>query len=345
VTTALAETTRGGIVESVHHGAIAVVDVAGGLVAGAGDVERVFFYRSSAKPFQAIPVVESGAADRFRWTERELALCCASHSGEPHHQAEVRAMLAAIGLTPEALQCGCVTPYNATEGARVAAGLVELSPLQCDCSGKHAGMLATCVHEGLPIDSYLDPAHPLQRRILQVMAEALRMPADAIVLGTDGCSLPTFAAPLRAFATSWATLADPDAAPVGAGREHAAALKRLRAAMLAAPENVAGTGEFVTTLMRLGEGRIVAKSGAEGLICLAVPERGLGIATRVLDGSFRTHPVVVAETLRQLDLLDAGTIDAILDAHSPELRNHNRRHVGDIRPAFVLRGSAVGGRG
>jgi L-asparaginase II len=336
VPTALAETTRGGIVESVHHGAIAVVDVAGNLVASAGDVERVFFYRSSAKPFQAIPVVESGAADRFGWTERELALCCASHSGEPHHQAEVRAMLASLGLTPDALQCGCVVPYNEAEGARVAAGLVELSPLQCDCSGKHAGMLATCVHEGLPIETYLDPAHPLQRRILGIMADVLRRPADTIVLGTDGCSLPTFAAPLRAFAASWATLADPDAAPLGAGREHAPALRRLRAAMLAAPENVAGTDELVTDLMRLGEGRIVAKSGAEGLICLALPEHGLGVAIRVLDGSFRTHPVVVAETLRQLDLIDPATIDAILTAHSPAIRNHNRRHVGDIRPAFAL---------
>ncbi|HEU5430975.1 MAG TPA: asparaginase [Thermomicrobiales bacterium] len=334
--TVLAETTRGGIVESVHRGAIAVVDSAGHLVAAAGDVAQVFFYRSSAKPFQAIPVVESGVADRFGWTERELALCCASHSGEPHHQAEVRAMLASIGLTPDALQCGCVVPYNDAEGARVAAGIVEMSPLQCDCSGKHTGMLATCVHEGLPIDTYLEPSHPLQRRILSLMAELLRMPADAIVLGTDGCSLPTFAAPLRAFAASWATLADPDAAPSGAGREHARALRRLRAAMLAAPENVAGTGEFVTDLMRLGEGRIVAKSGAEGLICLALPERGLGIAIRILDGSFRAHPVVVAETLRQLDAIDRPTIDALLATHSPELRNHNRRHVGDIRPAFGL---------
>jgi L-asparaginase II len=338
VPTVLAETTRGGIVESVHHGAIAVVDVAGNLVASAGDVERVFFYRSSAKPFQAIPVVESGAADRFGWTERELALCCASHSGEPHHQAEVRAMLASLGLTPDALQCGCVVPYNEAEGARVAAGLVELSPLQCDCSGKHAGMLATCVHEGLPLDAYLDPAHPLQRRILGIMADVLRMPEREIVLGTDGCSLPTFAAPLRSFATSWATLANPDVAPPSAGQAHAPALRRLRAAMLAAPDNVAGTGELVTDLMRLGEGRIVAKSGAEGLICLAIPDRSLGIAIRILDGSFRAHPVVVAETLRQLDLLDWPTIDAILATHSPELRNHNRRHVGDIRPAFTLRG-------
>jgi L-asparaginase II len=339
--TVIAETTRGGIVESVHHGVIAVADVSGEVVASAGDPERVVFYRSSAKPFQAIPVVESGAADRFGFTPGDLALCCASHSGQPRHQHEVLAMLGKIGLGVDALQCGCVVPYNEAEGARVAAGLCDPSPLQCDCSGKHAGMLAVCVHEGLPLGSYLEPDHPLQRRVLGIMAEVLRVPEDAIALGTDGCSLPTFAAPVAAFARSWATLAAPDAAPVGQGREHAAALTRLREAMIAVPENVAGDGELVTDLMALAGGRVCAKSGAEGLICLALPERGLGIAIRVLDGSFRAHPVLVAETLRQLGALDDGTIAAVLERHPTELRNHNRRLVGAIRAAFALRGAAV----
>lgn len=332
----LAETTRGGLVESVHHGIIAVANVAGDLIARAGDPERVVFYRSSAKPFQAIPVIESGAADRFALTPRELALCCASHSGQPHHQAEVAAILAKIGLDAGALRCGCVVPYDETEGARVVAGLAPRSPLQCDCSGKHAGMLAVCVHEGLPIDTYLEPAHPLQQRILGIMATVLRLPAAAIGRGTDGCSLPTFAAPVAAMARSWATLADPDGAPEGQGRQHAAALGRLAAAMVAAPENVAGDGEFVTDLMDLAGGRIVAKSGAEGLICLAVPGRGLGIAVRILDGSFRAHPVVVGDILRQLDALDDATLAAIAARHPATIRNHNGWPVGEMRPAFTL---------
>ena len=334
----LVETTRGGIVESVHHGVIAVADVSGELVASAGDPNRVVFYRSSAKPFQAIPVVESGAADRFGFTPRELALCCASHSGEPHHQAEVSAMLAKVGLGVEALRCGCIVPYNDEEGARVAAGLVPMSPLQCDCSGKHAGMLAVCVHEGLPTESYLEPEHPLQRRILAIMAEVLRVPVGAIGLGTDGCSLPTFAAPVASFACSWATLADPEAAPAGQGREHATALGRLAAAMVEAPENVAGEGEFVTDLMAISGGRVVAKSGAEGLFCLALPERGLGVAVRVLDGSFRAHPVVVAALLHQLGALDEATLAAIAERHPAAIRNHNGWHVGELRSAFVLGG-------
>jgi len=332
----LTEATRGGLVESVHHGAIAVAHVSGDLVASAGDPDRVVFYCSSAKPFQAIPVVESGAADRFGFTLRELALCCASHSGEPRHQAEVAGMLAKIGLDAGALRCGCVVPYNKAEGARVAAGLVAPSPLQCDCSGKHAGMLAVCVHEGLPLETYLEPSHPLQRRILGIMAEALRVEVGEIVLGTDGCSLPTFAAPVAAFARSWATLADPEAAPPGQGREHAPALRRLAGAMVAAPENVAGEGEFVTDLMALAGGRVVAKSGAEGLICLALPERGLGIAVRILDGSFRAHPVVVLDLLRRLNALDAATLAAIAERHPGAIRNHNGWRVGEIRAAFAL---------
>jgi len=332
----LAETTRGGRVESVHHGIIAVVDGAGRLVAHAGDPDRVAFFRSSAKPFQAIPVVESGAADAFGFTPAELALCCASHNGERRHQTQVAAMLAKIGLGPEALRCGASLPSDPMERARVVAGLVPPSPLQCDCSGKHTGMLAACVRLGYPLDSYLEPAHPLQRQILAIMGEVLGLDEGEIALGTDGCSLPTFGAPLRAFAAAYAALAAPERVAAGRGGAHAAALDRLRRAMTAHPENVAGQGELVSDLMRLSDGRIAAKSGAEGLICLALPEAGLGVAIRVLDGTFRAHTVVVAAVLEQLGLIEPAVIAAILDAHPPVLRNHNGWEIGALRPAFRL---------
>jgi L-asparaginase II len=337
----IAETTRGGIVESVHHGVVVAVDARGEIVASAGDPELVVFFRSSAKPFQAIPVIESGAANAFGITPAELALCCASHEGSPEHQRQVAALLAKLGLSPADLQCGCPLPGDEAEAARVVLGEVARSPLQCDCSGKHAGMLATIVHERLTRHDYLDPDHPLQRCILGIMAEVLRVPEETIVLGTDGCSLPTFGAPVRAFATAFAALAAPHDAPPSAGGEHAAALDRLRAAMIAHPENVAGHGQFVTDLIAMSDGRIVAKSGAEGLICLGVPERGLGIAVRVLDGSFRTHPAIVLAALEQLDVLDAPTREAIAERHSSELRNHNGWRVGEIRPVFQLRRGAM----
>jgi L-asparaginase II len=336
VLTRLAEVTRGGIVESVHEGMIAVVDVDGNLVASAGDPEAVIFYRSSAKPFQAIPVIESGAADHYGFTPAELALCCASHYGSQLHQSQVTAMLAKLDLNPAALQCGAPLPADDTEFGRIMEGLVPRSPLHCDCSGKHTGMIATALHLGLPIEGYLELEHPIQQRILQVMAEVCRVPVDSFVLGTDGCSVPTFGAPIRAFATSWAALAAPERVPEGAGRQYASTLNRLREAMIAFPENVSGNGALVATIMHAGGGDFVCKSGAEGLICLGVPAAGLGIAIRVADGSFRAHAPIVVSVLEQLGLIRPEQTDTILSAHSTQLRNHNGRHVGDIRAAFEL---------
>ena len=339
--TVIAETIRGGIVESIHHGVVVAVDTRGEVAASAGNPDHVVFFRSSAKPFQAIPLIESGAADAYGFTPAELALACASHYGSPEHKRQVAAMLAKIGLSETDLRCGCPLPIDADEAARIVTGAVAPSPLQCDCSGKHAGMLATIVHERGSTDDYLDPNHPLQRRILGVMSEVLRTPREEIALGVDGCSLPTFGAPLRAFATAFAALAAPTSVPVDCGRDHAAALDRLRAAMTAHPENVSGHGDLVTDLMDISGGRIVAKSGAEGLICLAVPERGLGIAVRILDGSFRVHPEVVLATLAQLDILDAAAREAIAARHSPQVRNHNGWLVGEYRPAFRLKVAAA----
>lgn len=339
--TVIAETTRGGIRESIHHGVVVAVDAAGEIVAAAGDPEQVVFFRSSAKPFQAIPVIESGAADAFGFTLAELALCCASHEGSPDHQRQVAVMLAKIGLSAADLQCGCPLTGDEQEAARIVLGLVARTPLQCDCSGKHTGMLATIVLEGLSQEDYLDPGHSLQRRILGIMAEVMRMPVSSIVLGTDGCSLTTFGAPLRAFATAFAALAAPERVAEGAGREHAAALNRLRQAMVSHPVNVSGEGNLVATLMELSSSRVAAKTGAEGLLCLAVPERELGIAIRIADGTYRAHAVVAVAALEQMGILDVATRQAILAQHSPELRNHNNRLVGEIRPVFRLAGPAV----
>jgi L-asparaginase II len=336
VSVLLAEVTRGGAVESVHAGTIAVVDTNGRLVASVGDAETFAYFRSSAKPFQAIPVVESGAADAFGFTPAELALCCASHYAEPHHQHEVKAMLAKIGLDEGALRCGIPLPSDEEEAGRIIAGLVPRSPLQCDCSGKHSGMLATCVHLGYPIDSYLDPDHPAQRTIRGIVAGVCRVPLDSLRIGFDGCSVPTFGTSIRAFATAFAVLAQPERVAEEAGGRHADALNRLRSAMIAHPDNVSGTGDLVTTLMSVGGGKIAAKTGAEGLICLALPNHGLGIAIRVADGSFRSHPVIVAAVLEQLGLVGSSVIASVMEKHPSEVRNHNGWHVGDMRAAFQL---------
>ena len=336
VPTELAEVTRGGIRESLHHGIVAVADSDGKIVASAGDPDQVAFFRSSAKPFQAIPLIESGAADRFGFTPAELALCCASHAGSREHQRQVAAMLAKLGLDVPALQCGVVRPGDAEEAGRVSAGLIAPSPLQCDCSGKHSGMLAACLQLGLPFANYLDPDHPLQQQILEIMAAVMQVPADSIALGTDGCSLPTFAGSVGSFAASYAILARSAAGGGAAVVPHGEALGRLGAAMVAHPANVSGHGQLVTDLMIVGEGRIVAKSGAEGLLCFGLPESGLGVAIRVLDGSYRSHTAIAARVLEELEAIPKTAITELLRRHDLRILNHNRRHVGDHQAVFSL---------
>lgn len=335
MTTLLADVMRGGVVESTHAGTIAVVDGTGKLVASAGDPETFAYFRSSAKPFQAVPVIESGAADRFGFTPAELALCCASHSAEASHQAQVLAMLAKLGLNDGALQCGIPLPIDEHETALILSGQKAASPLQCDCSGKHTGMLASCLAAGYSIENYLEPEHPLQKRILGIVAEMTGVDAAAIRLATDGCSVPTFGMPIRAMARSFAVMAKPEAST--SGSEHAIALNRLRAAMTAHPENVGGSHDRQDTdAMKASNGRIAAKTGAEGLLCVGLAEHGLGIAIRIADGSYRAHGVVLVAVLEQLNLLDAATREAIAATTGSRLINHNKRHVGDIKAAFTL---------
>jgi L-asparaginase II len=324
VQTVIAEVTRGGRTESIHHGSIAVVDTDGRLVAHAGDPDLFLYFRSSAKPFQAIPLIESGAADRFGFTPAELALCCASHHGTPEHQAQVVKMLGKLELDESTLQCG--VPAWARDEAKLTE--TEPSPLRCDCSGKHTGMLAVCLHFGYPIDSYLEPSHPLQQTIRDLVAEACRVPAESFAIGVDGCSLPTFGSTLTAFARAFAELARPT--------QHPDALTRLRSAMTAHPMNVGGKGSIDSNLMTVGDGNLIAKIGAEGLLCISVIDAGLGIAIRIADGSFRALPEVARECLRQLRVVDEDVLDRLLGMHDPTVRNHNRIDVGVRRAAFTL---------
>lgn len=332
----LAEVTRGELVESSHRGVVAVVDIAGRIVASAGDVERRIFFRSAAKPFQAVPLVESGAADAFGFTERDLALACSSHDSTPDQQRGVARMLEKAGLHEEDLRCGISQPADEQEKARSVLGLVWPSQVQCECSGEHAGMLAACKHLGYPLDSYVEADHPLQRRIREIVATALRMDEGNLVLATDGCSIPTFGAPVRAFAVAYATFAAPDDAPRDGGRDPAPALDRLRAAMLTYPELVGNDGVLDTDIMRASQGCVVAKLGAEALLCLAVPERGLGVAISVESGSNRGLGPAAIAVLEQLDLADEGVVAALRERHSGPVTTFTGNAVGEIRPALRL---------
>ncbi len=322
--------TRGNERESEHRAAVTVVDSRGAMIASAGDPNVFAFFRSSAKPFQAIPLVESGAADAFGLTESELAFCCSSHNGEAGQQQAVVTMLEKIGADPSLLQCGAALPMDEVELARLALGLVAPSPLQNCCSGKHAGMLATCLHLGYPVDSYLSPQHPLQVQILGIVAEAMQVDAAAVVLAADGCSVPTFGAGVGDFATAFGALAAPANSPSDGLRSYESSIDRLLAAMVRFPENIAGKGELDTELMRLSNGSVVAKIGAEGLLCMALPQHELGVAIRICDGSYRGLNILALTVLEQLDLVDEPELAAMKSALIQPVTNANGWTVGEI---------------
>jgi L-asparaginase II len=332
----LAEVTRGDVVESVHRGVVVVVDTGGTVVASAGNVDQLTYFRSAAKPFQAIPVVESGAAEAFGFTERDLALSCSSHDSTPDHQRGVARMLEKIGVHEEDLRCGISPIADEQEQARSVLGLVWPSQLQCECSGEHAGMLAACKQLGYPLDTYVERDHPLQRRILEIVATALDMDEDELILGTDGCSIPTFAASIRRFAFAYATLACPQQSPLKNDAGLVEAIDRMRDAMVAYPVMIGNEGVLDTEIMQATGGRIVAKLGAEGLLCLAVPERGLGIAIASDDGMPRGLGPAAIATLEQLELTDDSALCTLRKQYAGAVPSFKGKPVGAVRPALQL---------
>ncbi len=329
-TVSLVEVTRGGRVESEHRGAIAVVDANGQLIAHMGDVRLVSYLRSSAKPFQLLPLVESGAADRFGFTDTELAVIAGSHSGEPRHVAAVQSILSKIGLSEDALQCGIHVPFNAEAARALRAAGREPSALHNNCSGKHSGILAQAVDRGLSTHDYLDPQHPVQVTIRRRFAELGSITVDEIGVGVDGCSVPCFAMPLRAAALAFARLA--------AGREDG--LKRVSRVMMAYPEMVAGEERLDTDLMRAAPGRVVSTGGAEGYHGLGIVGQdgpALGVAIKIADGDGKRggNPVVI-EVLRQLGVLDDAALAQLKSYHTWPITNHRGLEVGEVRANFKL---------
>lgn len=323
--------TRGPTVESVHYGSIAVADGEGRTVASVGDPERVTFMRSSAKPFQAMAVVETGAAHRFEITSAELAVIAASHSGEPRHTEAVRALLQRVGLPVDALQCGLHPPVHAATRLALERRGEAPTPLHHNCSGKHCGMLCACVHRGWDLRTYLRPDHPVQRAVLALLSDVTGLPDADISLAIDGCGVPTFALPLRSFAAAFARLGR-----LAENEEHGEAAGRVRAAMVEHPRMVAGEGRFDTELMAVTHGRLVAKAGAEACEGVGIVGEGWGLAVKIEDGNSRAVPVAVMEALRQLGALSEVDFDALAHHGRPALTNYRDEVVGEARPVFQL---------
>lgn len=328
----LVEVTRGLAVESRHVGSVAVSDASGTLLLSIGDVERPVFARSCVKAFQALPLVESGAAERFGFGDAELALACGSHSGEPDHVATAAGALARLGLAAEALECGVHWPLSDAAGHALAASGAGPSALHNRCSGKHAGFLCLACAMDVETAGYVAADHPVQREVAAALEDLVGESLATAPMGLDGCGVPTFAIPLRSIAHGFARFGTGEGlAPI-----RAAAAKRLQQAVWSAPMQVAGAGRFDTEAMQFLAGRAFVKVGAEGVHAAALPELGVGIAIKVEDGGTRAAEAAMAALLlRFLDL--TGEAAERVEARSRKvIRSFSGAEVGAIRATDLL---------
>jgi L-asparaginase II len=321
----IAEVTRGGVIESRHTGAYAVVDATDKLVASAGDAAQAVFPRSAVKAFQCLPLIESGAADRFGFNDEELALACASHSGEAPHVKVAGSMLAKAGMSETQYECGAHWPYELSAMHDMVRHAQEPRAIHNNCSGKHAGMLALARQLGGSAEGYTRIDHPVQRAIARTMSELCDVDIDAQPHGIDGCSVPTWAVPLRNLALGFARFGS--GATLGESRK--AACQRIITAVRAHPFMVAGTNRFCTRVMQAVPLAFV-KTGAEGVFCGAIPHAGLGIALKCDDGASRASEAAMAALMASLPVWTDSERQALKTFAATDLSNWRKIHVGDV---------------
>jgi len=326
----LVEITRGDLVESVHRGSVAIADAQGNIRFALGDLKTPVYPRSSLKPIQALPLLESGAAEAFGLDDEEIALACASHSGEPMHTTRVAAWLARIGCVESDLACGAhPSRYEPVAEDMIQRGEAP-TRIHNNCSGKHTGFLTVARHWDIATQGYELHDHPVQRAIAKTLGELTEIKTE-FPWGVDGCAAPNFAVPLDAQARAFAKFAAPDAL----SPERASACRRIVRAMMSHPELVSGTGRTCAILMRSAKGRAAVKTGAEGFFAGMIPELGLGISIKIDDGAGRAADTVIAAILDKLGVLgDAGDARQMLRAPITNTRNDV---VGErrIAPALV----------
>jgi L-asparaginase II len=336
----LVEVRRGSITESRHRGHIVVVELDGNIVAHLGAPETVTFLRSSAKPLQALPLLISGAAERFGFTDKEVALACASHNGEPIHTELAASMLEKIGLGPEALKCGVHEPYSVEVAGKLR--LLGQSPnvLQNNCSGKHAAMLALAKHLGAATENYESPENPGQKAIADAISQFSDIAVTDMAVGVDGCAAPIFGITVKAMALTYARLVSPPATFDKPTRD---ACERIVRVMSAYPELIGGTSDRLDTeIMRAAPGLLISKVGAEGVYTAGIKPceqwpKGLGLALKIEDGDDkRARPTVVIESLRQLGVLKDESLDAVAKYAFFPVHNWRADVVGEIRASFTL---------
>jgi L-asparaginase II len=326
----LIELFRGGTLECTHFGAVAVADAQGKLLAQAGDAHWLTFTRSTLKAMQALPFVRAGGPQLFGFTRENVAMMCASHSGEPVHVAQVQGMLDKAGLTYKTLQCGCHVPLFVEAG--IGPAPANYDERHNNCSGKHAGFLAYCVQQGWPVGNYLAPGHPLQQAVRRDVARAVGLSPEDLKIGIDGCSAPNYAMPLASLARGYARLASGLA-----DEEFGDSFAQLADAMTAHPDLVSGTGRSDLALMRAGRGDWVTKAGADGVQAVASKSRGQAFALKIADGNKVAVTAAAVAVLDQLGWLDARQREELRPWRAEAIANARGTQVGERKPAFTLK--------
>jgi len=330
----LVEVTRGPLVESRHRGSVSVVDADGATVLSIGDMDRRVFPRSAVKALQALPLLESGAADKYGLTDEEIALACASHSGEPEHVRVAQSMLAKAGQDVGCLECGAHWPMGEAASRELAARGGQPNALHNNCSGKHAGFICLSCGIGEDPKGYVSPNHPVQRMVSEALEDATGAYHTMENSGIDGCSIPTYAIRLPSLAFGFAKFGT----GAGLSAEGRAAAERIRKAVAAHPFMVAGTGRFDTRLMEVLKERAFVKVGAEGVYCAALPELGYGIALKADDGNARAAEAIMAGLILRFLTLNDQERAVVSALAQPVFRNWNGIEVGGIRLAPALVG-------
>lgn len=333
----LAVLTRKDRVESIHKGYICATDTNKKIVYSLGNADAKVFLRSSAKPIQAVALVHSGAMEKFDITLQELAIICSSHSGEDFHREAVSSILSKIGLKEENLSCGIANPYNKDMLNRLIKKGVRPSQLYNCCSGKHAGMLALCKYYDYPVEDYTELEHPVQQLILKTIAELLECSVDDIVTGIDGCGVPTFLVTLHQAAYLYSLLAHGSKGK----NKYRDCFGLIQKAMTSYPRMINGDKEFCTDLITHSEGRVIGKVGAEGIYCVAVPEKQMGICIKIADGNERGVYPVTTHILHQLGILNDNAMESLKLWAFPPVKNHKGKIVGYSYPVFDINSANV----
>jgi len=329
----LVRVLRGKYAESIHSGHIVVLDTSGRIAASLGDSNFLTYIRSCAKPFQAIPVVESGAADKFGFSEKEIACFCGSLNGQDYQIDVLRHIMELIDVSDEHFHCGIHRPSHRASAFALFKSGAKPDVLHNNCAGKHLAMLTLCRYFDWPLDTYTEITNPVQQLMLNTVSEMCDIPPNEVKIGIDGCGVPVFAVPLYKLAKGYLKLAS---AKINNENSRDVSIARIVNAALKHPEMIAGDERICTEIMRAAPGKIFAKTGAEGSYAMAFPEIGLSAAFKISDGALRAISPVVVEIAKQLEIFGQSVPESLQIFFEPKILNHRNEEVGEIRPTFKL---------